>query len=229
MSIIRMHGCVKCTTFAVMSLLLLPPPPCAIHTNINTSSSLPGNTGQLSLLLFSADEVRSTGRRLWRKRGGGGRVDSWADAAAPPGFAGDGLFPSHPAAVQLPRHQLSWWSYQTDQGLPLCGGWLKEWRYCGLTVRTSWHPGNTPNPNHHNHRLNLPGNAQCLPFVSTCSEWLNGWKKHKRGAALHPGSLAPSHNFTQLSLQVYYLHVLAVAGEVLKIYSTQPNPGLHIP
>lgn len=75
------------------------------HTLVNTHPppSLCASTGQLSLLLVSADG-------LWEGWGGAGRGgwgDSWADAKAPPGFAKDRPFPSHPAAVQLPKHQLS--------------------------------------------------------------------------------------------------------------------------
>lgn len=75
------------------------------QTRVNTHppSSLCASTGQLSLLLLSADGLREG----WGGAGRGGWVDSWADAKAPPGFAEDRPFPSHPAAVQLPRHQLS--------------------------------------------------------------------------------------------------------------------------
>lgn len=99
----------KCITLAVMSLLLGLPPPNSIHTHTNTasSSSLPGSTGQLSLLLVSADGVRGNwGGYEGRGLGVGGSTAEQMQKA-PPGFAGDRLFPSHPAAVQLPRHQLS--------------------------------------------------------------------------------------------------------------------------
>lgn len=96
------------------------------HINTPSPSSAPASC-------LSCCSQLTEYRGLRRQRGGGGWVDSWADAEAPPGFAGDGLFPSHPAAVQLPRHQLSWWPHQTDQGLPHCGGWLRmEWRWCGV-------------------------------------------------------------------------------------------------
>lgn len=71
--------------------------------NTHPPSSLCASTGQLSLLLLSADGLRE----WWGRAGRGGWLDSWADAKAPPGFAEDRPFPSHPAAVQLPRHQLS--------------------------------------------------------------------------------------------------------------------------
>lgn len=71
--------------------------------NTHPPSSLCASNGQLSLLLVSADGPWEG----WGGAGRGGWVDSWADAKAPPGFAEDRPFPSHPAAVQLPRHQLS--------------------------------------------------------------------------------------------------------------------------
>jgi len=99
------------------------------HTHINTPSSLSRSTGQLSLLLLSADGVGERGR------GGGleglGVGGSTAEQMQKPllGFAGAGLFPSHPAAVQLPRHQLSWWSLtKRTGGLPHSGGWLRKER-----------------------------------------------------------------------------------------------------
>lgn len=115
---------------------------------------------------------------VWRKRAGGGWVDSWADAEAPPGFAGDGLFPSHPAAVQLPRHQLSWWSHQADQGLPYCGGWLrKEWRWYSVVALygpadTLWSPRTR---SHHNSRPKLSQTKhawKCTVSPLTSDHWL---------------------------------------------------------
>ena len=111
------------------------PPLHATHTPINTSCALLSPRQHRPAVSPAALSWRSM--RVWGvyegREVGGGRVDSWADTEAPHGFAGAGLFPSHPAAVQLPRHQLSWWSHQTDQGLPHCGGWLRnEWRWRGM-------------------------------------------------------------------------------------------------
>lgn len=96
----------KCITLAVMSLLLGLPPPPTQYTHINTPSpsSLPGSTGQLSLLLVSADGVR--GDRGVTKEGGWGWVARQLSRCRSPSWVRQGRALSQPphsrAAAQGP-------------------------------------------------------------------------------------------------------------------------------
>lgn len=84
-----------------MSLLVQPPPNSCKHT----STLLP--------LLQHRPAVSPAGLSWWTygrgevERSGVGGSTAEQMQKTPPGFAEDRPFPSHPAAVQLPRHQLS--------------------------------------------------------------------------------------------------------------------------
>lgn len=120
----------ECISLAVMSSVAATPTPLKTRTQTHPHPPLSSPAAPTSCLSCWSQlmECRGAGRGGGAGRWagcGGGWLDSWADAEAPPGFAEDGLFPSHPAAVQLPRHQLSWRSHQKQSRdfLSVVVGW----------------------------------------------------------------------------------------------------------
>lgn len=142
-----------CFNASLWQWCLLLATPTQLNINTPSPSSLPSSTGQLSLLLVSADRVR----RGWGVYEGRGVGVGWSTAEQMQkhllGLLRTGSFPATPQPCSCPGTSCP--DGRTKRTRDLLTVELVEVVLWSLTVWISWHSLNTHHPHHYYSRPNL--------------------------------------------------------------------------